>query len=173
MKTYPEANRARGGRIPVRGECKAGHATETTSDPGRITWTGECAADGCTHRVTARRIPTRAERPPAEPAAAHTPPEPETETVREVSYEQHVPKQQRKPEPGPGAGDVPGSEAGAGAPPVVSVDERTPAVEYARDEPERPRGVVDESGSGLVNQEPPRRRRARTYEKHIFRLPWE
>lgn len=168
MKTYPEANKGRGGRVPVRGQCKDGHTTETTSDPGRITWAGECAAEGCTLPVHAKRIPTRAEQPPA-PVESHTPPEPETETVREVSYEQHVPKR-RNPDRGTAA--VPGAPAGTG-PAVVDVDERTPGIEYAGDEPEPLRGVVDESGSGLVDQEPPRRRRAETRERHVFRLPWE
>lgn len=172
MKTYPAANKARGGRVPVRGQCKAGHITEHVSDPGRITWSGECGADGCSERVHAKRIPTRAEHPDEPPADVHTPPEPEPETVREVSYEQHAPKH-REPEPDPaGAGDVPGSEAGSGAA-AVDVDERTPAVEYARDEPEAPRGVVDESGAGLVDQEPPRQRRFRPRERHVFKLPWE
>lgn len=48
---------ARKARVKVRGACPAGHITEAVSDPGRVTWKGPCAHDGCTATVIARRAP--------------------------------------------------------------------------------------------------------------------
>src|SRR5213075_1016311 len=43
--------------IPVRGQCREGHWTEGTSEPGRVTAQVRCAEPGCGLRLTARRIP--------------------------------------------------------------------------------------------------------------------
>lgn len=43
--------------IKVRGTCTAGHVTETTSDPGRVTAEATCGHGGCTLPVKCRRIP--------------------------------------------------------------------------------------------------------------------
>jgi hypothetical protein len=57
--------------VRVVGTCKNGHATATRSEPGRVTWTGECATDGCAERVHCKRAPK--DKAPA-PADAATPP---------------------------------------------------------------------------------------------------
>ena len=41
----------------MRGTCTAGHVTETKSEPGRVTWHGVCATDGCDLTVYAKRVP--------------------------------------------------------------------------------------------------------------------
>jgi hypothetical protein len=52
--------------VRVRGECPAGHVTETVAPRGRVTWHGECSADGCDEKVLAKRIPrTKAPETPA------------------------------------------------------------------------------------------------------------
>lgn len=43
--------------VKVRGTCKAGHITEATAQPGRVTWQGKCADNSCDLQVNARRIP--------------------------------------------------------------------------------------------------------------------
>lgn len=171
MTHYPEANKRRGGRVKVRGTCTAGHVTETTSDPGRITWDGECAADGCSNRVHAKRVPVDA-RPPETPEGAHVVDDEQPddhETVREVSYD-HAPPKRRGERPGSA---VPGSGA-PGAPEVRDVDELTPGTGFTESPPEQPdRGIVDTRGPELVDQTPRRRERPRERERYAFALPWE
>jgi hypothetical protein len=44
-------------RLLVSGTCpRCGQLTTTTAPKGRITWRGECPAEGCSGRVIARRI---------------------------------------------------------------------------------------------------------------------
>jgi hypothetical protein len=75
----------------VRGTCKEGHVTETTSAPGRVTWHGTCATEECELSVYAKRVPKDA-RPP-EDKAAKTPTEnDEQDTVREVKFNAPQPK---------------------------------------------------------------------------------
>lgn len=57
--------------VKVRGSCTAGHITEATAPPRRVTWNGTCSHDGCGLPVTARRIP-RDRVPDAPPAGDNT-----------------------------------------------------------------------------------------------------
>src|SRR3954454_17878100 len=47
----------KGRSVRVRGTCKSGHITETTSAPGRVRWEGSCATPGCDLEVRASRVP--------------------------------------------------------------------------------------------------------------------
>lgn len=173
MTHYPEANKRRGGRVKVRGTCASGHVTEATSDPGRITWDGECRADGCSNRVHAKRVPLDV-RPPETPPDANVVDDEQPddhETVREVSYE-HSPAKRRGADERPG-GAVPG--VGEPRPPEVrDVDELTARVGFDDSTPEQQsRGIVDTRGPELVDRTPRRERAPRERERYVFALPWE
>jgi hypothetical protein len=139
--------------VPVRGTCKAGHTTETTSTPGRVTWEGECSTDGCSHPVRARRVPSteRTATPPAD-APADTPPAAppaapdDPHAVKEVSYDAPQPKRRQPPAPrerdGRDAGGKPAGEPPVSDPERPTGDGRPPAggsPVVAPGKPERPR----------------------------------
>jgi hypothetical protein len=84
--------------VRVRGTCKDGHLTETVSAPGRVTWHGACATEGCENTVYAKRVPKDV-RPPDEPDA-QTPPAEDDDEVREVDFDVPQPKRgQRDADP--------------------------------------------------------------------------
>lgn len=107
--------------VPVRGTCKLGHVTQETALPGRVTWRGQCSAQGCEHHITARRVP-RDNPPAAAPPTAHDAP-----FIRLDSYAtlpDHGPEHGVSVEPGsePGGGD----SAGPAVAPTAAVDDRQP-----------------------------------------------
>ena len=127
------------GQVRVRGTCKAGHTTEATSDPGRVTWEGPCAGDGCTCKVKARRIPseTKAATSPATKAKAGAAGGDDPYHVIEVTHDPDDPKPKRKtptPKQDPGAGGEPGGGgADPGKAPVVQPEpEPDPQLRGAR-----------------------------------------
>lgn len=123
----------------VRGTCVAGHVTETTSDPGRVTWHGPCATKGCTHQVYAKRVPADV-RPPTDDAAVVPPPADDDDAVREVSWNVPQPKHgtgdvklpdERPGEPGERPDVQPVPAADPELPALVVVDDRTDESEPA------------------------------------------
>lgn len=54
--------------MKVRGVCAAGHVTEATAAPKRVTWHGPCATAGCDLKVYCRRVPIDRAPPAAGPA---------------------------------------------------------------------------------------------------------
>lgn len=69
----------------MRGTCRAGHTTEATSDPGRVTWEGPCSHPGCDLKVRGRRVPADTPAPPADTRTAAAG-DGDPYQVREVSY---------------------------------------------------------------------------------------
>lgn len=90
--------------VQVRGACRHGHITQTTSPPGKVTWRGECSDPQCKERVICRRAPV--EKPPADQPAGE-PEQAAPNTARKVSWNAKVPKHQQPGDPGAGqpAGD--------------------------------------------------------------------
>lgn len=100
--------------VRVRATCPAGHLTEATSDPGKVTWRGQCAHDGCTAAVVAKRVPRDLAPVPTADAPAETPNPPDPNSLKRVSYDVPSPRK-AKPKPDPV------TEPGAGEPQPVSV----------------------------------------------------
>lgn len=92
--------------VKVRGACPKGHVTQTTSEPGRVTWRGECSDPKCKERVICRRMP--AERAPAA-APAGEPEQSSPNTARKVSWNAQTPKHKQG---GGDAGQSGGTDAG-------------------------------------------------------------
>jgi len=127
--------------VRVRGTCSRGHITETKSDPGRVTWHGPCATEGCDELVYAKRVP-RDVRPPEVDGAQEPPAADNDDDVREVSFDVPQPKRpagrepalpEPDPEPAGEPEDGPAVQPALGAVPVV-LDEPEP-----RPEPQRRR----------------------------------
>jgi hypothetical protein len=138
--------------VRCRGTCKAGHTTEAEAEPGRVTWHGACATEGCEQKVYCRRVPADTPAPPPETRVAQSdphrvlevpgyrdepaPPDEPTDTGDEPG--EPAPGATGEPAPAPrkrkrqGAGRRPAGAAAAPAPPVTPTPPRA----------ERPRGLV-------------------------------
>lgn len=58
--------------VLCRGTCKNGHVVEANSDPGRVTWKGQCPEDGCDDTAVFARRASGAHSTPARAVpAAH------------------------------------------------------------------------------------------------------
>lgn len=150
----------------MRGTCSAGHVTETTSDPGRVTWHGTCADPECDLPVYAKRVPKDI-RPDVDPAAQTPPADDNDDDVKEVDWDVPQPKrgrgeprlpEQHQPDESEQRADV-----GPVPPPVPVV------IDTPEPEPEQPPAGRARRGPELVSRL--RGQRDRRPGKRVFRHP--